>query len=125
MTAYLGCDCKREKERQCVHLCVLWGVRLIDLLGQFHKIGNYTGLLHETNGFPNPPSFSLSGIYPCLFCLQIVGGYAAFLYEIGLLDEKQKKYVQKKCDECIKHIKEQNWLKAFEVSSGALRCCCP
>uniref|UniRef100_A0A8C5NW77 Probable serine carboxypeptidase CPVL n=1 Tax=Jaculus jaculus TaxID=51337 RepID=A0A8C5NW77_JACJA len=45
----------------------------------------------------------------------IVGGYAAFLYQIGLLDEKQKKYFQQQCDECIKHIKKENWLKAFEI----------
>ncbi|ELW67918.1 putative serine carboxypeptidase CPVL [Tupaia chinensis] len=44
----------------------------------------------------------------------IIGGYATFLYQIGLLDENQKKYFQKQCDECIKHIKKQNWLKAFE-----------
>uniref|UniRef100_H0VNN3 Probable serine carboxypeptidase CPVL n=2 Tax=Cavia porcellus TaxID=10141 RepID=H0VNN3_CAVPO len=50
----------------------------------------------------------------------IVGGYAAFLYEIGLLDERQKKYFQKQSDECIKHIKEQNWLKAFEVLDNLL-----
>ncbi|KAM5271790.1 putative serine carboxypeptidase CPVL [Ctenodactylus gundi] len=45
----------------------------------------------------------------------IVDGYAAFLYEIGLLDEKQKNYFQKQCDECVKHIKAQDWLEAFEI----------
>ncbi|XP_027626733.1 probable serine carboxypeptidase CPVL [Tupaia chinensis] len=50
----------------------------------------------------------------------IIGGYATFLYQIGLLDENQKKYFQKQCDECIKHIKKQNWLKAFEVLDNLL-----
>ncbi|XP_048195569.1 probable serine carboxypeptidase CPVL isoform X2 [Perognathus longimembris pacificus] len=45
----------------------------------------------------------------------IIGGYAEFLYQIGLLDEEQKKYFQQQCDECIKYIKEQNWQKAFEI----------
>ncbi|XP_008259795.2 probable serine carboxypeptidase CPVL isoform X3 [Oryctolagus cuniculus] len=45
----------------------------------------------------------------------IIGGYAAFLYQIGILDEKQRKHFQKECDECIKHIKKGNWLQAFEI----------
>ncbi|PNJ55638.1 CPVL isoform 10, partial [Pongo abelii] len=45
----------------------------------------------------------------------IIGGYAEFLYQIGLLDEKQKKYFQKQCHECIEHIRKQNWFQAFEV----------
>ncbi|XP_040820711.1 probable serine carboxypeptidase CPVL isoform X2 [Ochotona curzoniae] len=45
----------------------------------------------------------------------IIGGYAAFLFQIGLLDEKQKKHFQKECDACVKHIKQGNWLQAFEI----------
>ncbi|XP_054419915.1 probable serine carboxypeptidase CPVL [Pteronotus mesoamericanus] len=45
----------------------------------------------------------------------IIGGYATFLYQVGLLDEKQRKYFQKQCAECVKHIKEEEWLQAFEV----------
>ncbi|XP_023588129.1 probable serine carboxypeptidase CPVL [Trichechus manatus latirostris] len=45
----------------------------------------------------------------------IIGGYAAFLYQIGLLDEGQQKYFQNQCDECLKHIKQGNWTKAFEI----------
>ncbi|XP_004045281.1 probable serine carboxypeptidase CPVL [Gorilla gorilla gorilla] len=45
----------------------------------------------------------------------IIGGYAEFLYQIGLLDEKQKKYFQKQCHECIEHIRKQNWFEAFEI----------
>ncbi|KAF7468008.1 Hypothetical predicted protein [Marmota monax] len=44
----------------------------------------------------------------------IIKGYAPFLYEIGLLDERQRKYFQKQCNKCIKYIKEENWLRAFE-----------
>nr|XP_048296102.1 probable serine carboxypeptidase CPVL [Myodes glareolus] len=45
----------------------------------------------------------------------IIGGYATFLYQIGLLDEEQQKHFQKQCSKCIEHIKEQNWIKAFEI----------
>ncbi|XP_015991447.1 probable serine carboxypeptidase CPVL [Rousettus aegyptiacus] len=45
----------------------------------------------------------------------IITGYAEFLYQIGLLDERQKKYFQKHCDECVKYIKEKKWFAAFEV----------
>nr|XP_025728871.1 probable serine carboxypeptidase CPVL isoform X7 [Callorhinus ursinus] len=45
----------------------------------------------------------------------IIGGYATFLYQIGLLDEKQRKYFQKQCDDCVKYIREKRWLQAFEV----------
>uniref|UniRef100_A0A4X2LVF3 Probable serine carboxypeptidase CPVL n=2 Tax=Vombatus ursinus TaxID=29139 RepID=A0A4X2LVF3_VOMUR len=45
----------------------------------------------------------------------IIGGYPGFLYHIGLLDEKQKKYFQKQCAETIKYIKQEKWRKAFEI----------
>lgn len=66
------------------------------------------------------PNFTLSlpVASAFLFSPQIIGGYATFLYHIGLLDEKQRKYFQKQCDECVKYIKEKRWLQAFEVSSG-------
>ncbi|KAM4873798.1 putative serine carboxypeptidase CPVL [Thomomys bottae] len=50
----------------------------------------------------------------------IIGGYAEFLYQIGLLDETQKKYFQQQCDECIKYIKAKNWKKAFEILDNLL-----
>ncbi|XP_069317923.1 probable serine carboxypeptidase CPVL isoform X1 [Eulemur rufifrons] len=50
----------------------------------------------------------------------IIGGYATFMYEIGLLDEKQRKYFQKQCNECIEHIKKQNWIQAFEIMDKLL-----
>ncbi|KAL6038467.1 hypothetical protein STEG23_018794, partial [Scotinomys teguina] len=45
----------------------------------------------------------------------IIGGYATFLYQIGLLDEQQQKHFQKQCSKCIAYIKDQDWLKAFEI----------
>nr|KAF6469196.1 carboxypeptidase vitellogenic like [Molossus molossus] len=50
----------------------------------------------------------------------IIGGYAAFLYQIGLLDEKQRRHFQKLCDECVKYIKEEKWFQAFEVMDRLL-----
>ncbi|KAI5250881.1 putative Serine Carboxypeptidase Cpvl [Manis pentadactyla] len=51
-------------------------------------------------------------MYACLPS-QLIEGYAAFLYQTGLLDEKQRKYFQKQCDACMKYIQEK-WLQAFE-----------
>ncbi|CAH7149667.1 Cpvl [Phodopus roborovskii] len=45
----------------------------------------------------------------------IIGGYATFLYQIGLLDEQQQQSFQNLCNKCINYIKDQNWIKAFEI----------
>ncbi|KAM5302888.1 putative serine carboxypeptidase CPVL [Glossophaga mutica] len=45
----------------------------------------------------------------------IVRGYSTFLYEVGLLDEKQRKYFQEQCEEGLAHVKEGQWLQAIEV----------
>ncbi|XP_027285454.1 probable serine carboxypeptidase CPVL isoform X2 [Cricetulus griseus] len=45
----------------------------------------------------------------------IIGGYATFLYQIGLLDENQEEYFHKQCKKCIQYIKDRNWIKAFEI----------
>ncbi|XP_003430729.1 probable serine carboxypeptidase CPVL isoform X2 [Ornithorhynchus anatinus] len=50
----------------------------------------------------------------------LIGGYADFMYQIGLLDEKQREYFQKQCDEILKHIKKGNWIKAFEIFDSLL-----
>ncbi|XP_077019024.1 putative serine carboxypeptidase CPVL isoform X2 [Tamandua tetradactyla] len=50
----------------------------------------------------------------------IVAGYPGFLYQIGLVDEKQKKYFQQKCDECVKLIEQEEWLRAFEIFAKLL-----
>lgn len=75
------------------------------------------GYFTKHTGFPNF-SLSLPVAFVFLFSPQIIGGYATFLYQIGLLDEKQRKYFQKECDDCVRCIKEKRWLQAFEVSSG-------
>ncbi|XP_014392486.1 PREDICTED: probable serine carboxypeptidase CPVL [Myotis brandtii] len=50
----------------------------------------------------------------------IIGGYASFLYQIGLLDERQRKYFQKLSETCVKYIKEEKWFQAFEVMDKLL-----
>uniref|UniRef100_A0A8C6S746 Probable serine carboxypeptidase CPVL n=2 Tax=Nannospalax galili TaxID=1026970 RepID=A0A8C6S746_NANGA len=45
----------------------------------------------------------------------MIGGYATFLHQIGLLDEKQQKFFQKQSNKCIELIRGQNWIKAFEI----------
>lgn len=45
----------------------------------------------------------------------IMRGYASLLYEMGLLDEKQRKYFQGQCNKSLAHVKEGAWLQAFEV----------
>ncbi|KAF6085624.1 carboxypeptidase vitellogenic like [Phyllostomus discolor] len=42
-------------------------------------------------------------------------GYPSLLYEMGLVDEKQRKYIQEQCHESLEHIQEEKWLQAFEV----------
>ncbi|KAL1768238.1 putative serine carboxypeptidase CPVL isoform X1, partial [Sigmodon hispidus] len=45
----------------------------------------------------------------------IIGGYATFLHQIGLLDEQQQKDFQKQSKKCIQYIKDQDWIKAFKI----------
>ncbi|XP_043319252.1 probable serine carboxypeptidase CPVL isoform X4 [Cervus elaphus] len=45
----------------------------------------------------------------------IIEGYPSFLFQIGLLDEQEKKYFQKQCNDCVKFIHQEKWLQAFEV----------
>ncbi|XP_061270238.1 probable serine carboxypeptidase CPVL isoform X2 [Bos javanicus] len=44
----------------------------------------------------------------------IIEGYPSFLFQIGLLDEQEKKYFQKQCNDCVKFIRQEKWLQAFE-----------
>lgn len=46
----------------------------------------------------------------------MLGGYADFLYQTGLVDELQKQYVKMQTDTGVKLIQEQRWVEAFEVS---------
>ncbi|KAB0375476.1 hypothetical protein FD755_012119 [Muntiacus reevesi] len=45
----------------------------------------------------------------------IIEGYPSFLFQIGLLDEQEKKYFQKQCNDCVKFILQEKWLQAFEL----------
>nr|XP_014332380.1 PREDICTED: probable serine carboxypeptidase CPVL [Bos mutus] len=45
----------------------------------------------------------------------IIEGYPSFLFQIGLLDEQEKKYFQKQCNDCVKFIRQEKWLQAFEL----------
>uniref|UniRef100_A0A6J0SQL2 Probable serine carboxypeptidase CPVL n=1 Tax=Pogona vitticeps TaxID=103695 RepID=A0A6J0SQL2_9SAUR len=45
----------------------------------------------------------------------MLGGYAQFLYQIGLVDEKQKDYIQNQTDLGIIYIQQKKWREAFEV----------
>ncbi|XP_048367828.1 probable serine carboxypeptidase CPVL [Sphaerodactylus townsendi] len=45
----------------------------------------------------------------------MLGGYAQFLYQVGLVDEKQRDYVQRQTDLGAIYIQLKKWRKAFEV----------
>uniref|UniRef100_A0A670Y9N4 Carboxypeptidase vitellogenic like n=1 Tax=Pseudonaja textilis TaxID=8673 RepID=A0A670Y9N4_PSETE len=44
----------------------------------------------------------------------MLGGYAEFLYQIGLVDEKQRIYVQNQTNLGQQYIQQKKWKKAFE-----------
>ncbi|XP_018430107.1 PREDICTED: probable serine carboxypeptidase CPVL [Nanorana parkeri] len=50
----------------------------------------------------------------------MLGGYADFLYQTGMVDENQKDYVQKQTDMAISYIKQQKWIDAFDVFDSLL-----
>uniref|UniRef100_A0A8C1W132 Probable serine carboxypeptidase CPVL n=1 Tax=Cyprinus carpio TaxID=7962 RepID=A0A8C1W132_CYPCA len=50
----------------------------------------------------------------------MLGGYADFLYQTGLVDELQRQYVQQQTDAVVKLIQEQRWVEAFEVFDSLL-----
>lgn len=43
------------------------------------------------------------------------GGYAELLYQIGLLDEKQKAFFRQQTDLAVIYIQQKKWREAFEV----------
>lgn len=47
----------------------------------------------------------------------MLGGYAEFLYQTGMVDELQKQYVQQQTDAGVQLIQQQKWVEAFEVSA--------
>ncbi|XP_025025847.1 probable serine carboxypeptidase CPVL isoform X2 [Python bivittatus] len=46
---------------------------------------------------------------------EMLGGYAEFLYQIGLVDEKQRVYVQNQTNLGQQYIQQKKWKEAFEV----------
>ena len=49
----------------------------------------------------------------------MLGGYADFLYQTGMVDELQREYVIQQTDNGVQFIQQQKWVEAFEVG-GAL-----
>ncbi|XP_048413459.1 probable serine carboxypeptidase CPVL isoform X2 [Stegostoma tigrinum] len=45
----------------------------------------------------------------------MLGGYAEFMYQIGIIDEKQKQYIQQQTDLAVHYIQQKKWREAFEV----------
>lgn len=45
----------------------------------------------------------------------MLGGYADFLYQTGMVDELQRQYVKQQMDACVKLIQQEKWIEAFEV----------
>ncbi|MGH0123188.1 UNVERIFIED_CONTAM: hypothetical protein FKN15_013692 [Acipenser sinensis] len=45
----------------------------------------------------------------------MLGGYAEFMYQSGIVDEKQKQFVQQQADLGVKYIQQKKWVEAFEV----------
>ncbi|XP_037641020.1 probable serine carboxypeptidase CPVL [Sebastes umbrosus] len=45
----------------------------------------------------------------------MLGGYAEFMYQTGMIDELQKQYVVEQTDFGIKLIQQEKWLEAFQV----------
>ncbi|XP_048882335.1 LOW QUALITY PROTEIN: probable serine carboxypeptidase CPVL [Brienomyrus brachyistius] len=50
----------------------------------------------------------------------MLGGYADFLYQTGMVDEQQKQYVQEQTDIGVQLIKSEKWLEAFMVFDSLL-----
>ncbi|XP_069067558.1 probable serine carboxypeptidase CPVL [Pleurodeles waltl] len=50
----------------------------------------------------------------------MLGGYAEFLYQTGMADEKQKAFVQHQADLGVIYIQQQKWIEAFEVFDSLL-----
>lgn len=46
-----------------------------------------------------------------------MGGYGDFLYQTGMIDELQRRYVTKQTDLGVSLIQQQKWAEAFEVGA--------
>lgn len=45
----------------------------------------------------------------------MLGGYADFMYQTGMVDELQSQYVKQQTDTGVKLIQQEKWVEAFEV----------
>ncbi|GAA6086288.1 probable serine carboxypeptidase CPVL [Tachysurus ichikawai] len=45
----------------------------------------------------------------------MLGGYADFLYQTGMVDELQRQYVKQQTDDGVKLIQQEKWIEAFKV----------
>ncbi|KAM4704652.1 putative serine carboxypeptidase CPVL [Rhinophrynus dorsalis] len=50
----------------------------------------------------------------------MLGGYADFLYQTGMVDENQQAFVQQQSDLAISYIQQKKWIEAFEVFDALL-----
>ncbi|KAI4885755.1 hypothetical protein NFI96_011050 [Prochilodus magdalenae] len=50
----------------------------------------------------------------------MMGGYADFLYQTGMVDEQQRQYVKLQTDAGVRLIQQQRWIEAFEVFDSLL-----
>ncbi len=47
----------------------------------------------------------------------MVGGYADYLYQLGMLDEPEAKYFKSQTDLVQKYVAEKKYLEAYAVST--------
>lgn len=49
----------------------------------------------------------------------MLGGYAEFMYQTGMIDELQRQYVVQQTDLGVKLIQQQKWVEAFQVRGAS------
>lgn len=52
----------------------------------------------------------------------MLGGYADFMYQTGMIDELQRQYVIQQTDFGVKLIQQEKWVEAFQVSDASYIC---
>ncbi|XP_072139294.1 probable serine carboxypeptidase CPVL isoform X1 [Mobula birostris] len=50
----------------------------------------------------------------------MLGGYAEFMYQIGIVDRSQKRYIQQQTDIAMRYIQKKKWVEAFDVFDAML-----
>ncbi|XP_062925601.1 probable serine carboxypeptidase CPVL isoform X2 [Mobula hypostoma] len=51
---------------------------------------------------------------------EMLGGYAEFMYQIGIVDRSQKRYIQQQTDIAMRYIQKKKWVEAFDVFDAML-----